>query len=277
MHTKYSCETQTTGLEEKRDGGSNEVEQRVADQRISITNKHKRERFINMVSIPIFAGTANSDPEKFLKQFKRACLANGDKDSSSWLELLPIHLDDEASWWYEAQTKELLTKGLITEFQQKESCQLLMNKLNVIKQKDGEKLREYSTRIKELKAHILWSQRKIAGADEVDQSKADATIASTESVVLRNFIRGLQPSLRDIVSWKQPKTFEAVFALAQKKETILADLSQLEPLVVETPSFTTTVQATVIPQRPMGMTSSSQMDALTKLVEKFKELKLFVI
>jgi hypothetical protein len=232
MHTKYSCETQTTGLEEKRDGGSNEVEQRVADQRISITNKHKRERFINMVSIPIFAGTANSDPEKFLKQFKRACLANGDKDSSSWLELLPIHLDDEASWWYEAQTKELLTKGLITEFQQKESCQLLMNKLNVIKQKDGEKLREYSTRIKELKAHILWSQRKIAGADEVDQSKADATIASTESVVLRNFIRGLQPSLRDIVSWKQPKTFEAVFALAQKKETILADLSQLEPLVV---------------------------------------------
>jgi hypothetical protein len=54
-------------------------------------------------------------------------------------------------------------------------------------------------------------------------------------------------------------------------------LSQLEPLVFETPSFTTTVQATVIPQRPMGMTSSSQMDALTKLVEKFKELKLFVI
>jgi hypothetical protein len=95
--------------------------------------------------------------------------------------------------------------------------------------------------------------------------------------VLRNFIQGLIPPLRDIVSWKQPKTFEAAFTLAQKKETILADLAQPEPLVVETPSFTATVQATVIPQHPSSTTSSSQTNTVAKLVEEFKELKLFVI
>jgi hypothetical protein len=73
----------------------------------------------------------------------------------------------------------------------------------------------------------------VDGVGEIDQAEVDATIASTESAVLRNFIRGMQPPLRDIVSWKQPKSFEAAFALAQKKETILVDLSQPEPLVLK--------------------------------------------
>jgi hypothetical protein len=47
-------------------------------------------------------------------------MANGDRSEESWLELLPIHLDDEASWLYDGQTEEikgswaLLTKGLTT-------------------------------------------------------------------------------------------------------------------------------------------------------------------
>lgn len=42
---------------------------------------------------------------------------------------VPIHLDDEASWWYDAQSEEvkanwaLLTKELLNEFQEKESYQ----------------------------------------------------------------------------------------------------------------------------------------------------------
>jgi hypothetical protein len=95
-----------------------------------------------------------------------------------------------------------------------------MGELNLIKQKESEKLRKYCTRVKELRARIIHSQRKtvgVEGAVEEDQAEANATKASIDSAVLRSFIRGLLPHLRDIVSWKQPKTFEVAFALAQKK------------------------------------------------------------
>jgi hypothetical protein len=165
-------------------------------------------------------------------------MSNGDRDPIAWLELLPIHLNDEASWWYDVQSGEvkaswdLLTKGLLAKFQEKESYQLLMGELNVIRQKDGEKLREYSTRIKELKERIVRSQRRTAEADgvaELDQAELDVTLASIDSTVLKNFIQGLATLLWDIVSWKQPQSFEAAFALAHKNETILADLSQPGP------------------------------------------------
>jgi hypothetical protein len=69
-----------------------------------------------------------------------------------------------------------------------------MGELNVIRQKDGEKLREYSTRIKELKERIVRSQRRTAEADgvaELDQAELDVTLASIDSTVLKNFIQGL--------------------------------------------------------------------------------------
>jgi hypothetical protein len=31
-------------------------------------------------------------------------MANSDRDEEAWLELLPIHLDDAAAWWYESQS-----------------------------------------------------------------------------------------------------------------------------------------------------------------------------
>jgi hypothetical protein len=82
----------------------------------------------------------------------------------------------------------------LAKFQEKESYQLLMGELNVIRQKDGEKLREYSTRIKELKERIVRSQRRTAEADgvaELDQAELDVTLASIDSTVLKNFIQGL--------------------------------------------------------------------------------------
>jgi hypothetical protein len=75
--------------------------------------------------IPVFDGSANSDSKRFFKQFKGACMVNGDRDPVAWMELLPIHLDDEASWWYDAQrgdvkaSLDLLTKGLLAEFQER--------------------------------------------------------------------------------------------------------------------------------------------------------------
>jgi hypothetical protein len=58
----------------------------------------KKQRGITMVMIPVFDGASKADPEKFLRQFKRACIANGDRHEQAWLEMLPIYLDDEASW-----------------------------------------------------------------------------------------------------------------------------------------------------------------------------------
>jgi len=51
-----------------------------------------------MVAIPVFEGVSKSDPEIFLRQFKRACMTNGDRTEANWLLLLPIHLEDEATW-----------------------------------------------------------------------------------------------------------------------------------------------------------------------------------
>ena len=91
-----------------------------------------------MVTIPVFDGASKADPEKFLRQFKRACMANGDRDEAVWLEMLPIHLDDEAYWWYDAQPAEVkaswlsLTKELLNEFQEKESYHALLGTLNLV-------------------------------------------------------------------------------------------------------------------------------------------------
>ena len=48
-------------------------------------------------------------------------------------------------------------------------------------------------------------------------------------------------------------------------------------MVLEIPSFTTIVQATVTPQQSISVTTRSQTNIVAKLVEEFKELKLFVI
>jgi hypothetical protein len=65
-----------------------------------------------------------------------------------------------------------------------------MGELNVIRQKDGKKLREYSTRVKELKALIIRSQRRTAGADgvaELDQAKLNATLAKYRFCNIKKF------------------------------------------------------------------------------------------
>lgn len=73
--------------------------------------------------------------------YQSSMKANDDRDEALWLFLMPIHLEDEAAWWYEGQTKEvkanwtLLTKALCNLFQEKESCQFLMSHLSLMHQK----------------------------------------------------------------------------------------------------------------------------------------------
>lgn len=75
-----------------------------------------------MVSIPVFEGASKSDPEKFVRQFKRACMTKGDRTEVAWLSLLLIHSEDEAAWWYESKTNgtkrslDSLTRALCREF-----------------------------------------------------------------------------------------------------------------------------------------------------------------
>jgi hypothetical protein len=69
----------------------------------------KSKKTVNMVTILVFDGAGKADLEKFLRHVQRARMANGDRDNSTCLELLSIHLGDEASWCYESQTEEIKT------------------------------------------------------------------------------------------------------------------------------------------------------------------------
>ena len=250
-----------------------------------------------MVTIPVFDGASKADPEKFLRQFKRACMANGDRDEIAWLEMLPIHLDDEASWWYDAQSEEVkaswasLTKELLNEFQEKESYQALLGALNLMKQRTSangaaaENVREFVTRLKEVRSRILRSLRKTSSTDgstNLTPTSSAITVASIDALVLRTFIRGLIPPIQEIVSWKEPETLEAAISWAQRKESNLADMAQPDTITVSLPP-TSSPPTSTLANRPTPLVqSSTQTDhatqsTVTKLAEEFRDLKLFLV
>ena len=213
-----------------------------------------------MVTIPVFDGASKADPKKFLRQFKRACMANGDRDEEAWLEMLPIHLDDEASWWYDAQSAEVkasrssLTKELLNEFQEKESYQALLGALNLMRQRTNatgaatENVREFVTRLKEVRSRILRSLRKTSsteGSTGLTPASSVVTVASIDALVLRTFVRGLIPSIQEIVSWKEPETLEAAVAWAQRKESNLANMAQPDTIIV--PMASTSAHVNIAP------------------------------
>jgi hypothetical protein len=168
-----------------------------------------------VVTILVFDGASKADSEKFLRQFKRACMAKWDRDDAAWLEMLPIHLDDEASWWYDAQPAEVkaswlsLTKELLNEFQEKESYHALLGTLNLMKQKTyvsggaTENVLKFVTRLKEVQSCILRSLRKTPnteGSSGLTPAGLAATVASIDALVLRTFIRGLILPIQKIVA-----------------------------------------------------------------------------
>jgi len=64
-------------------------------------------------------------------------------------------------------------------------------------------------------------------------------MCSVDALVLRSFISGLKPLIQEIVSWKEPTTFEVALMLAQKKELNLNSI--IQPQVVKS-TITTIVK-----------------------------------
>jgi hypothetical protein len=49
-----------------------------------------------MVAIPVFYGEDKADPDAYLREFKRVCMANGDRDVATWLQFFPDFLEEAA-------------------------------------------------------------------------------------------------------------------------------------------------------------------------------------
>lgn len=240
-----------------------------------------------MVSIPVFTGKEKEDPERFLRQFQRACMANGDRSEQSWLELLPIHFDDTASFWYDRQTQLTrstwlsLTKALISEFQEKESYQTLLGTLSLMRQHNEETVRQFSERVREIQSRIQRSLRGTSSFHNVlnssEEDRTSASISSIDALALRSFIGGLKPAVQEIVAWKEPSTFEAALALAQKKEANLVSISQPQIITAaSTPAVTRLVQNTPVVAQTVSGISVKDND-ISQLVSEMRDLKLFLI
>ena len=71
------------------------------------------------MTIPVFKGVKDEDPESFLRNYKRTCKSG---TTENWVTFLPEFLEGRACQWYERQPEatklswEHLSVGLIMEF-----------------------------------------------------------------------------------------------------------------------------------------------------------------
>ena len=181
----------------------------------------RKEESNNHVTVPLFDGHGE------VSSTIQTCLyGEWDRDEAAWLEMFPIHLDDEA-WWYDAQPAEvkktwlLLMKELLNEFQEKKNYHVMLGTLILMKQKTNassgaaENVHEFVTRIKEVRSCILRSLRKTPNTEALSCStptSSAATVARIDSLVLRTFIRGLILLIQEIVGWKELETLEAAIS-----------------------------------------------------------------
>jgi len=214
-------------------------------------------------------------------------MANGDRSEQSWLELLPIHFDDTASFWYDRQNQLTrstwlsLTKALISEFQEKESYQTLLGTLSLMRQHNEETVRQFSERVREIQSRIQRSLRGTSSLHDVlnssEEDRTSASISSIDALALRSFIGGLKPAIQEIVAWKEPGTFEAALALAQKKEANLVSISQPQIITAaSTPAVTRLVQNTPVVAEAVNEITVKNND-ISQLVSEMRDLKLFLI
>lgn len=206
-------------------------------------------------------------------------------------------MEDEGAWWYESQSEgtkrswDSLTKALCREFQEKESYQVIMSQLNLMRQRRNSEgvaaisVREYATRLKEFGARILRSQRKTPGvklAVVPDVATVVANTASVDAQVLRSFIRGLIPSIQEIVLWKEPQTLEFALAWAQKNEDNVGELSAPDVVTLAVPtklvekvpvSVGTSIQSSSLRTQPEVI----EDPAIVKLTSIMEEMKLYPI
>jgi len=214
-------------------------------------------------------------------------MANGDRTEDAWLELLPIHLDDTASFWYDRQTTTTkltwttLFVTLITKFQERESYQNLLETLSLVRQNPEETVRQFSERVRELLARIQRSLSCLGIVNgEVCPSTPDhiaANLSSIDALALRSFVGGLKPAIQEIVAWKDPSTFEAALTLVQHKELNLSNIAQL-PLTVVTvsPMVMKIIQVSPYQNEVKSETVSKDL-GISQLVAEMRDLKLFLL
>jgi hypothetical protein len=241
-----------------------------------------------MVAIPVFYGEDKADPEAYLREFKKACMANGDRDVATWLQLFPDFLEEAASRWYERQSPsvksswEVLIKTFVAEFQSKESYLSLLGSLGSVCQSPGESVRSYSERVRKLQSSI---EKSVSRGGRVGTSSAptdlSATLLGIGNLVLKSFVYGLLPALQEVVTFTDPPTFDEALALAQRKEDSLLCMAQPPISLLHSVGLTTTAPP-VHPQHkvttPTAAAPVQKVEAdLTQLVNDMKDLKLFVL
>ncbi|BBN11547.1 hypothetical protein Mp_5g12840 [Marchantia polymorpha subsp. ruderalis] len=117
------------------------------------------------MSIPVFAGTKEEDPESFLKSYKRACISTGSRTSENWSTLLPKFLEGKTSQWYERQSDNMKSSwehksiGLVRESGKKDSYEVLICELSQVKQILGEKVKDFIDRVQSFSNMLIRSLR----------------------------------------------------------------------------------------------------------------------
>lgn len=180
-----------------------------------------------MTVFPVFYGEDKEDPEVYLREFRRVCVANNDRDEASWVQLLPDFLEKAARRWYLRQpiviktNWDQLRQKFIAEFQPRESYQSLMHALSTASQQPYENLRVFCEQVRELQTSIERSIAQMSGPNS-DGSLKDHTAeyAGVASLVLRSFTFGLLPAIHEAVSFANLPTLDEAFDLRSVRRLV---------------------------------------------------------
>eukprot|EP00249_Psilotum_nudum_P025171 c29402_g2_i1 orf=160-669(-) len=167
-----------------------------------------------MGKIPVFYGNAGEDVEVYLRDFKRACIANGDRAQANWLELLPSFLEGKALTWYEEQERAVretwasLSQALIEDFQPEEKYEDLLHEATSLSQGGLEKVKDYGSRVQKLVARFRRHVRKEGGEQEA------SIMVGIEGLILKHFVSGMRPEIRQMVRYERAATFARALSIA---------------------------------------------------------------
>lgn len=108
----------------------------------------------------MFYGRGGKDIEIYLREFKRACIANGRDTPEQLFSLLPSFLEDKALKWYDDLDKNDVTNydglcnSLLDQFLPEEKYDALMMEVASLQQASTEEAKSYGERTKKLRERI---------------------------------------------------------------------------------------------------------------------------
>ena len=113
-----------------------------------------------MGKIHVFYWRKNENVELYLRDFKRACIGNGDRRPEDWLQLLPSFLEDEDLRGFKKllvdrrETWDNLSVALIENFEHKDRYENLLGEMSRLSQGVEESIGSYGARIEKLLARF---------------------------------------------------------------------------------------------------------------------------